>query len=148
MINPLCSAIAIKFRWRYFSARRVSPAAKRLDPDDNLAALVHNGLVQEPQAVMVDCLAQVSLKQLAAGQIGIHRRIINARAITAFILGAVERHVRVAHDVGRGAGLVVDHRNAHRGTDDDVLSIDHVRGADRGDDALREAQHLFAVVGN
>src|SRR5262249_45910481 len=98
--------------WRYFSARRVSPAAKRLDPDDNLAALVHNGLVQEPQAVLVDCLPQVGLKQLAGGQLGIPRPIINARAITAFILGAVERHVRVAHDVGRGAGLVVDHRNS------------------------------------
>ena len=135
-----------KFGRRYLATDRMSPAAKRLDPDNHLAALVHNRLVQELKTVIIDSLTQVRFKQLTAGKIGVHRSVINARAIAAFIFGAVERHIGVTHDVGCGAALVVDHRNAHRGADDDVLSIDDVGRADRGNDALRKAQHLFAVA--
>jgi hypothetical protein len=80
-----------EFSRRYLPAGWVRPPAERLNSDDRLAAFVHNGLVHKLQAVIIDCLAQVSLKQLTAGKVRIHRRVIDARAITALILGAVKR---------------------------------------------------------
>ena len=131
---------------RDLAAGRVCPAAERLDADDRLAALVDDRLVNELQAVIVDCFAQVSFKQLAAGQIGIHCRVIDACAVASLVLGTVQRHVGVSHDVGRGSALVVDHRDPHRGADDDVLAVDDIGRTYCCDNALREPHHLFAVA--
>ena len=146
MIKPLCSAIGDEFARRNFAAGRMRPAAERLDADHGLAALVDDRLIQQLQAVVLDRLAQIRLQQLAGGKIGVHRRVVDAGAVAAFVLGAVKRHVGIAHDVGGGAALVVDHRNADRGADDDVLAADGVGRADRRDDALRQPHHLVAVA--
>ena len=137
-----------EFAGRYLAAGRMGPAAKRLDANNSLTALVDNGLIQELQAVILDRLTQVSLEQLAAGKVGVHRRVINAGAIAAFVLGAIQRHVRIAHDIGRGAAFVIDHRDTDPGADDDILSIDDVGRADCRDDPLRQPHHLFAVAGD
>ena len=42
--------------------------------------------------------------------------------------------------------LLVDHRDADRGADHDVLPADRIGRADRGDDALRHRHHFRAVV--
>ncbi len=122
------------------------PAAERLDADHGLAALVDDRLIQQSQAVVLDRLAQVGFQQLAVGQVGIHRRVVDAGAVAAFVLGAVERHVGIAHDVGGAAAVAVDDGDADRGADHDVLAADRVGRADRGDDALRQRHHLHAVV--
>ena len=88
-----------EFARRDLTAGRMCPAAERLDADDGLAALVDDGLVQEPQVVVFDRLAQVGLKKLAARKIGVHRGVVDTGAVAALVLGAVERHVGVAHDV-------------------------------------------------
>ena len=137
-----------EFAGRYLAAGRVGPAAKRLDTDNCLTALVDNELIQELQAVILDRLTQVSLEQLAAGKIGVHCCVINAGAIAAFVLGAIQRHIRIAHNVGRGTAFVIDHRDTHRGADDDILPVDDVRRADCRDDPLRQPHHLFAVAGD
>ena len=92
-----------EFGRRNFAARRMRPAAERFDADHGLAALVDDRLVEQPQLVVLDRLAQVAFQQLAVGQIRVHRRVVDAGAVAAFVLGAVERHVGVAHDVGGAA---------------------------------------------
>ena len=129
-----------------FAARRMRPAAERLDADHDLAALVDDRLVEQPQAVVLDRLAQVGFQELAAGQVGVHRRVVDAGAVAALVLGAVERHVGIAHDVGGAGAIAVDHRDADRGADHDVLAADGVGRAERGDDALRDHHHHLAVV--
>ena len=91
-----------KFARRDLAAGRMRPAAECLNADDNFAAFVDHRLIDELQSVFLDRLAQVRFEQLAARKIRIHRGVIDARAIAAFVLGAIERHVGIAHDVGRG----------------------------------------------
>ena len=134
-----------EFAGRNFAARRVGPAAERLDADHDLATLVDDRLIKQPKLIILDRLAQVAFQQLAVGQICIHRRVINAGAVAALILGAVERHVGVAHDVGAAAAIAVDHRDADRGADHDVLLVDRIGSANRGDNALRDGHHLGGV---
>ena len=116
-----------EFARRNFAAGRVRPAAERFDADHGLAALVDDRLVQQLQAIVLDRLAQVAFEQLAVGQVGIHRRVVDAGAVAALVLGAVERHVGIAHDVGGAAAFAVDHRDADRGADHDVLAADRSR---------------------
>ncbi len=146
MIRPRVLGDRDEFGGRNFAARRVRPAAERFDADHGLAALVDDRLVQQPQLVVFDRLAQVAFQQLAVGQIRVHRRVVDAGAVAAFVLGAVERHVGVAHDVGGAARIAVDHRDADRGADHDVLAVDRVGRADRGDQALGHRHHLGVVV--
>ena len=82
------------------------PAAERFDANDHLAALVDDGLIQKPQAVVLDRLAQIGFEKLAARKVGIHGRVIDACPITAFVLGAIECHIGIAHDVGCGTALL------------------------------------------
>ncbi len=146
MIRPAVLGDGDEFAGRDLAARRMRPAAQRFDADHGLAALVDDRLVEQPQLIVLDRLAQVAFQQLAVGQIRIHRRVVDAGAVAALVLGAVERHVGIAHDVGGAAAIAVDHGDADRGADDDVLPVDRVRRADRGDDALRHRHHLGAVV--
>ncbi len=88
-------------------------------------------------------LAQIAFEQLALRQVGVHRRVVDAGAIAAFVLGAIERHVGIAHHVGgAAAGILVDDRDADAGADQDVVAADHVGRADRRDDALGHALHI------
>ena len=72
--------------------------------------------------VVLDRLEQIAFEQLAARQVGVHRRVVDAGAVAAFVLGAIERHVGVAQDVGGVADAAVDHGDADRGADDDVVA--------------------------
>jgi hypothetical protein len=138
MINPLCSAMAMN------SLGGISPRVGCVH--DHFTTLVDDRLVYKPQAVVLDRLAQIGFEQLATREIGIHSGVVDASAVATFVLRAIERHIGVAHDVGCGPALVVDHRNSERGADDDVLSVDDIGSADRTDDALRQRHHLFAVA--
>ena len=63
---------------------------------------------------MLDRVQQIAFEQLALRKVGVHRRVVDAGAVAAFVLGAIERHVGVAQDVGGVAGAAVDHGNADR----------------------------------
>ena len=80
--------------------------------------------------------AQIVLHELALEQVGVHRVVVDAGAVAALVLGAIERHVGVAHDVGGAADMLVDDRDADRGADHDGLVADGVGRAERGDDAV------------
>ena len=100
MIRPLFSAIGMNSAGRDLAALGMRPAAERFDADHGLAAVVDDRLVGDAQLVVLDRRAQVVLEQLALEQVGVHRGVVDAGAIAALVLGAVERHVGVAHDVG------------------------------------------------
>ena len=129
-----------EFGRRDEAARRVRPARQRLDADDLVAAGVEDRLVEHLEAVVLDGLAQVLLDELALRQVGVHHGIVDAGAIAAFVLGPVERHVGVAHDVGRAAGALVDHGDADAGADDDGMAADRVGRAQRCDHAARRSR--------
>ena len=46
-----------------------------------------------------DRVQQIAFQQLALRQVGVHRRIVDAGAIAAFVLGAIKRHVGVAQNI-------------------------------------------------
>jgi hypothetical protein len=104
----------------------VRPARQRLDADDLVAARVEDRLVEHFEAVVLDGLAQILLDEFALRQVCVHHRIVDAGSIAAFVLGPVERHIGVAHDVGRSAGARVDHGDADAGADDDGMAADRV----------------------
>src|ERR1051325_9251935 len=85
------------------AASWMRPTRQRFDGNDLFATGVDDRLVQDLEALLLDGLAQILLDQLALGQIGVHYRIINAGAIATLVLGAIERHVGIAHDVSRVA---------------------------------------------
>src|SRR5580704_5992886 len=87
MMRPECSAIGM------------GPAAERLDADHGLAAVVDDRLIGDPQLAPLDGGAQVVLHQLALQEIVVHRGVVDAGAVAAFVLGAIERHVGVTHDI-------------------------------------------------
>ena len=134
-MRPECSAIGMKLRRRNFAVDRMGPARQRLDADDGVAAGIDDRLVGGAQVVVLDRLEQIAFQQFAVGQVGVHRRVVDAGAVAALVLGAIERHVGVAQNVGGVAGAAVDHGDADRGADDDVVAADGVGRADRGDDA-------------
>ena len=72
-----------EFGRRDLAAGRMGPAAERLDADHGLAALVDDRLVEQLQAVVFDRVAQVGLEQLAVGEVGVHRRVVDAGAVAA-----------------------------------------------------------------
>src|SRR5690606_6112662 len=115
-----------EFVRRNFAAGRMGPPAETFDADDYLAALVDDRLIHQLELVVLDGFAQVGFEQLAAGKVGVHRRVVETGAVAAFVLGAVQRDVGEAHDVGGGAALAVDHGDADRGADNDVLAVDGV----------------------
>ena len=146
MISPLRSATGMN------SLGGISPRSGWVQrqsastADHGLAVLGDDGLVVQRQPIILDGLAQVGLQQLAAGEVGVHDRVVHAGAVAALVLGAIERHVGVAHDVGDAGAVAVDGRDADRGADDDVVLVDGVGRAERVDDALGERHHLGGVV--
>jgi len=87
------------------------PARQRLDAERDFAAGVDDRLVGGVQAVILDGVEEIALEQFAVGEVGVHRRVIDAGAVAALVLGAVERHVGVAQDIGGVARAAVDHRD-------------------------------------
>ena len=134
-----------ELRRRDFADGRMIPARQRLDADDLFAARIDDRLVGGGEPVVLDGVEQIAFEQLAVGQVGVHRRVVDAGAVAALVLGAIERHVGVAQNVGGVAGAAVDHRNADRGADDDVVAADHVGRADRGDDAAGDRLERIGI---
>src|SRR6185437_8635411 len=124
-----------ELRRRNLAELRMGPARQRLDADHLVAAGVDDWLIGGSQPVVLDRLVEVAFEQLAVRQVGIHRRVIDAGAVAAFVLGTVQRHIGVAQNVGGVARAAVDHRDADRRADDDVVAVDQVRRANRGDNA-------------
>ena len=114
MISPLCSAIGMNSAGGISPRIGMRPAAERLDADHRLAAVVDDRLIGDAQVVVLDRGAQVVFQELALEQVGVHRRVVDAGAVAALVLGAIERHVGVAHDVGGAADVLVDDRDADR----------------------------------
>ena len=120
-----------ELRRRDLADGRMGPARQRLDADHVVAAGIDDRLIGGLEAVVLDRVQQVAFQELAVGQVGVHRRVIDAGAVAALVLGAVERHVGVAQDVGGIARAAVDHGDADRGADDDVVAVDRVGRAQR-----------------
>ena len=139
MINSLLSAIGMKSDGRNRAAHRVVPAAQRLDAGHLLAARVHDRLIGDAQAVLGDRGAQVVLELLALAQVRVHVGVVDAGAAAALVLGAIERDVGAAHDVGGIARLAVDHRDADAGADHQRVAADRVGRAQDRDQPLGEA---------
>ena len=76
---------------------------------------------------------------------GVHRRVVDARAIAALVLGAIERHVGVTQEGVSGAA--VDHGNADRSADIDAVAADDERRAVRRENALRHGLQRIIVRG-
>jgi hypothetical protein len=122
---------------RYQAADRMRPPRQRHHADELLAAGVDDRLIQHLEAVGLDSLAQLRLDQLALRQIGIHHGVVHAGAVAAFVLGPVQGHVGITHDVGGAAlGASIDHGDADACADDDGVAVDQIGGAKRGNDAL------------
>ena len=134
-----------ELRRRDLADGRMVPARQRLDADDLFAAGIHDRLVGGGEAVVLDGVEQVAFEELSVGQVGVHRRVVDAGAVAALVLGAIERHVGVAQNVGGVAGAAVDRRDADRGADDDVVAADHVGRADRGDDAAGDRLQRIGI---
>ena len=114
----------------------MNPAAQGFDAHDLLGAVVDDRLISDLQLVSLDRYAQIVLDQLALEQIGIHVDVVDAGAVAALILGPIERHVGVTHDVGRVADILADHRDADGGADHDRLVVDGVGRAERRDQSI------------
>ena len=139
MISSLRSAIGMKSTGGHVAALRMIPAAQRLDAGHLLAARVHDRLIGDAQAVFGDRRAQVVLELLALAQVGVHVGIVDAGAAAAFVLGAIERDVGAAHDVGGIAGAALDQRDADAGADQQRVAADRVGRAQHARSAARRS---------
>ena len=140
MIRPECSAIGMK------RAGSISPRVgcdqrdKRFDAQDGVAAAVDDRLIDDPQLIGGDRVPQVAFELLAFGQVGIHRRVVDAGTVATLVLGTVERHVGIAHHVGgNDSGPAVDGGNADTCADQNVVAADRIGRADRGNDPFGRA---------
>ena len=147
MISPECSAMAMNSVGGMSPRTGWRPAAQRFDPEHASRRSCRRSAGRaRRRPVVLDRLAQIGFQELALGEVGVHRRVVDAGAVAALVLGAVERHVGVAHDVGGAGAVLVDHGDADRGADDDVVAADGIGRADGGDQALGERHHLGGVV--
>ena len=136
-----------EIRRRDLAGGRMVPARQRLDADHDRAAGVDDRLIGGGEAVVADRVQQIAFQELALRKVGVHRRVVDAGAVAAFVLGAIERHVGVAQDVGGVAGAAVDHGDADRGADDDVVAVDRIGRADGGDDAAGDRLQRIRIGG-
>ena len=124
-----------KDRRRNDARGRMRPARQRLDADHGIAAGIDDRLIGGGKAVVSDRVQEIAFQELALRQIGVHGRVVDAGAIAAFVLGAIERHVGVAQNIAGVARAPVDHRDADRGADIDGVAADRIGRAHRRDDA-------------
>jgi hypothetical protein len=136
-----------KARRRDFALHRVNPARQRFHADQPLAAAIDDRLMDDVELAVFDRLAERAFEQFAVRQIGVHRRVVDAGAVSALILGAIERHIGIAQDVGGVLGAAVDHGNADRRADIDAVSADDERRADRRENALGYRLQRITVRG-
>src|SRR5215471_3649317 len=88
---------------RDFAMHRMDPARQRFDADQPPAAAIDNRLIDDVQLAVFDRLTKRAFEQFAVRQLGVHRRVIDAGAIAALVLGAIERHVGVTHKISRAS---------------------------------------------
>ena len=136
-----------KARRRDFTLHRVNPARQRFHADQPLAAAIDDRLIDDVELAVFDRLAERAFEQFAVRQIGVHRRVVDAGAVSALVLGAIERHIGIAQDVGGVLGAAVDHGNADRRADIDAVSADDERRADRRENALGYRLQRITVRG-
>ena len=132
-------------RRRNFAVHRMRPARQRLDADNAVARGVDDRLIGGADLVVLDGFEQVAFEQFAARQIGVHGGVIDAGAVAAFVLGAIERHVGIAQNVGGIADTAVDDGDADRGADDDVVAADRIGRAERIDDAAGDSLQRVGI---
>ena len=136
-MTPISSATGMKVSGGIMPRGRVRPARERLDADRAAALELDHGLVDEPQLVALERVAQVGLELDARQQRGAHRRLVGRGAVAARLLGAVHREVGVAQQLVGAQRGVAGVGDADRGADEDLLAL-HVEGpAHGGDDARR-----------
>src|SRR5262249_56476295 len=111
-------------------------AAQRLDPHHGFAVGRHQGLIGDGEVVVFDGVLQVALHLLALAQVGVHLRVVDAGAVAAVVLGAIERDVGAPHHVGDFAAVAGDRGDADAGADGDGVAHDGIGNAQRLDDAL------------
>src|SRR6516225_6591632 len=132
---------------RDFALHRVDPARQRFDADQPPGAAIDNRLIDDVQLAVFDRLAKCAFEQFAVRQVGVHRRVVDAGAIAAFVLGAIERHVGVTQDIAGVLGAAVDHGNADRSADIDAVAADDERRADRRENTFCHGLQRITVRG-
>src|SRR5262249_20007503 len=131
--------------WRYFALDGMNPARQRLDADQLLAAWIDDRLIDDVQLLISDRLTERAFQQFAVREIGVHRGIVDARPVAAFVLGAIERHIGVTQDVAGVLDAAIDHRDADRRDDIDAMSVEDERRANDAENAFCDRLQRIAV---
>ena len=129
------------------AALRMTPAHQRLGAAALAPADVDDGLVVQLEFVAQQGAPHVLFELAAVARFRLHGGLEEAIAVAAFGLRLVEREVGVADErIGVGGVLLRRERDADRGADDDLASVDVVGLGDRRKDTVGQDGRLVALV--
>jgi hypothetical protein len=132
---------------RDFALHRMDPSRQRLHADQPVAAAIDDRLIDDMQLTVFDRVAERAFEQFTAGEVGVHRRVVDAGAVAALVLGAIERHIGVAQNIAGVLDAAVDDGNADRSADIDAVPADDEWRADRRENAFGYCLQRIIVRG-
>ena len=128
------------------AALGMAPAHQRLGAAALAPADVDDGLVVQLEFVAQQRAPHVLFELAAVARVRLHGGLEEAIAVAALGFRLVEREVGVAHELVGVAGVLRRQRDADRGADDDLASIDVVGLGERQKNAVRQDGGLVALV--
>ncbi len=124
----------------------MTPAHQRLGAAALLAADVDDGLVVQLEFVAQQGAPHVLFEVAAVARFRLHGGLEEAIAVAALGLRLVEREVGMANERVGVVGVLRRERDADRGADDDLASVDIVRLGDGRKDAVGQDGDLIVLV--
>ena len=130
---------------RHIAAFGMPPTQKRLERIHPPVGRRDDRLKMEFELLLGERDPQIVLHLAARANLFVHRRLEEAVA-AAVRLGVVKRHVGVADQFVAVDAVVRRQRNADAGADFDVVAVDRIGSADRGDQPFRETRGVARDV--
>ena len=118
------------------AARGMVPEHARFEADDASRGDLHLRLIVQLQLAARDGNPQLARQQHARVHLPVEVGVVEAVAVTPVVLGAIEREIRLHHEIGRGARRPGRQRDADAGGDGDIIVADGAAFGDRRADLL------------
>ena len=107
------------------------PAHQRLEAGDAPGRQVDQRLIEWPQHVVLDRVAQIEFDLAPALGAGVHFGLEEAEGAARVVLGPGQRHIGALQQLLGFVAVAGRHRDADAGADDDGVSVEQIGLADR-----------------
>jgi len=122
------------------------PADQRLEPGNPFALDIDDRLVEQPELVLRQRVAQRILDRLPLARLIVHRIGIETIDAAPRILRRIKREVGVADERRRGDPLPLRHRDAERRSNTHLLALDRERFGEAQEDRIGNARELLGLA--